>query len=239
MSTPFLVVDTTQIRKLVRDLETFASKALPFAVRESLNRSALAAKNVWGEEIRRTLIVRNAWTLGSLRVQRVSGGLDPRRMVSVVGSLAPYMRTQELGGTKRKHGKHGVAIPTKVASGEGRGGGPRQRLVRAPNRLGAIQLQARTGTSRKQRNAVAIRKAVKGGRRFVFLELEKTQGLFRLSGGKRNPKLDLLWETKRAAVAIPPHRTLGPALERLQPHLPAIHLGALREQAARHRILGY
>lgn len=239
MSGGILVVDTSQIRKLVRDLETFSSKALPYAIRESLNRSALAAKNVWGEEIQRTMVLRNRWTLGSLRVQRVQGTMDPRRMVAVVGSMASYMAVQELGGRKGKHGKHGVAIPTHVASGEGRGSGPRQKVVRGPMKLSTIQVPTRTGSSRKQRNAVSIRKALSSGKRFVFLQLEHKQGLFRISGGKRNPRLDMVWDVSRPAVMIPRNPTLQTTLQRLGPHLPAIHLGALREQASRHRILGY
>ena len=144
-----LVVDTREIHGLVRQLEVFSSKALPYAIRDSLNRSALAAKNVWADEIRSSMILRNRWTLGSLRVVNATG-MDPRRMVAVTGSIARYMGTQEEGGKKTKHGKHGVAIPTKTASGEGRGSGPRQRLVRGPMKLGSIQVQNRTGISRKQ-----------------------------------------------------------------------------------------
>lgn len=233
-----LVVDTREIHGLVRQLEVFSSKALPYAIRDSLNRSALAAKNVWADEIRSSMILRNRWTLGSLRVVNATG-MDPRRMVAVTGSIARYMGTQEEGGKKTKHGKHGVAIPTKTASGEGRGSGPRQRLVRGPMKLGSIQVQNRTGISRKQRNAVSIRRALSNGKRFVYLELATTQGLFRISGGKRNPRLDMVWETRRPAVMIPRNPTLERALVRLDPHLPAIHLGALREQAARHRLFGY
>lgn len=233
-----LVVDTREIQGLVRQLETFSSKALPYAIRDSLNRSALAAKNVWAEEIRSSMILRNRWTLGSLRVERATG-MDPRRMVSVVGSMARYMGVQESGGRKTKHGKHGVAIPTRTASGEGRGSGPRQRLVRGPMKLSTIQVQRGTGASRKQRNAVSIRRALASGKRFVYLELEASKGLFRISGGKRSPRLDMVWETRRPAVMIPRNPTLERTLTRLGPHLPAIHLGALREQAARHRLFGY
>lgn len=234
-----LVVDTRQLEKLSRDLKTFAKKAYPYAVREGLNRTALAAKNVWAEEIRGTMVLRNQWTVGSLRTVRVAGGQDPRLMVSKVGSLARYMGVQEDGGRKSKHGKHGVAIPTRVASGEGRGGGVRRRLVRGPNKLSAIQVPSRAGASRKQRNAIMIRRALASGKRFVFLQTERTKGLFRISGGKRSTRVDMVWDVSRASVRIPKNPTLETTLKRLGPHIVAIQLGALREQAARHRLFGY
>ena len=136
-----LFVDTRELRKLSSDLKALKDKAYPIAVKEGLNRTAVAARNVWEGEIKEAFILRNHWTVGSLRVARVNQGMDPRRMMAVTGSISRYMGTQEEGGTKRKHGKHGVAIPTRVASGEGRGAGVRRRLVRGPYKLGALQVQ--------------------------------------------------------------------------------------------------
>jgi hypothetical protein len=155
-------------------------------------------------------------------------------MVASVGSVAEYLEKQEFGGTGKG------TIPTPVSSGEGRGARPRKRLVRRPNRMGSITLaERRRVADRRQRNAIAIRAALKSGRKFVFLELERRKGLFRLKGGKRNPQVDMLWDLSRKSVRIRPNPTLGPTLRLIEPRLLEIHAGSLLEQLKRNRVFGY
>lgn len=225
--------------RLVRDLKTFAEKAVPHAVRNSLNRQAIATRKEWGKQVRKEFTLRNKWTERTLMVERVRGTNDPGRMFAVVGSTAPYMATQEFGGTKRGGGKHGAAVPTGYAAGQ-MGARPRTKLVRGPHKLGRITLAkgAKRG-NRRQRNAIAMAQARRRGSKFVFLELERKKGLFRLTGGKRNPQVRMVWDTSRKSLRIPKAPTLQITLKRMQPSLEAIHAGAFKQQLERHKIWGY
>jgi hypothetical protein len=222
------------LSKLFRDLEKFRAKAIPFAMRATLNETAFEARKLWVDEIKRTLITRNTFTERSLRVERATGR-TVAGMRAVLGSLAPYMGDRE-GGAPERRGP----VPTTVASGEGRGGKPRRRLVRKPNRIGAIQLPAKLRQgSRKQRTAVTISMAARKGHRYVFLELERRKGFFRVSGGKRRAKVDMLWDTTKATHTTKPHPTLAPALKRVARLVPGIQRKALLRELRAARIADY
>ena len=229
-----IAADMHEVERLADHLERFAKRAIPYAARASLTSSAFEAREAWTKQLGAELTLRNTWTKRSLRVEKARS-LDLRRMEAVVGSTADYMRKQELGGRERKRGKHGVPIPTSVASGEGRGAKPRRRVVRRPNRLASIQLRTvRSIKSRRQRNAATISRAKRAGKKYVFLDLERSKGLFRLAGGKRRPKVDMIWDLSRPAVRVAPNPTLGPALAAVEPLLLRIHLRSLREQVRRN-----
>ena len=224
--------------KLREALRSYARRGLPHAARNALNGIAFEARERWQQEMAEAMTLRNTWTTRSVRVVKARG-TNVRRMEAVLGSLAAYMATQEEGGQLRKKHKHGVSVPTSVASGEGRGAQPRRKVVRRPNRLPNIHLATRIGSSRKQRNVVAIRMAIAAGRKFIFLELERHQGIFRLSGGKRRPRVDMLWDLSRPSVRIPPTHTLGKTMGAM-PQRATIHLErALLAQLARARVPGY
>lgn len=217
----------------------FARQGVPYAARFALNKSAFEARQEWQEQIEDSMTLRNTWTKRSIRVKKASGR-NIRNMKAIVGSVAEYMATQEHGDTLQKQGKHGVSIPTSVSSGEGRGARPRRKRVRRPNRLRNIQLRHRpSGMKRKQRNAVAIRQAFAAGRKFVFLELERYQGIFRIAGRKRNPRLDLVWDLTQATVRIPATRTLEKTLGAIKSRLPDLHREAIQEQLRRHGVTRY
>lgn len=222
------------LNKLVRDLQRFRAKALPFAMRRTLNDTAFAARKLWVAEIQRTLTTRNTFTERSLRVERATGR-NITGMRAVLGSTASYMGDREVDSRTTEG-----PVPTTVASGEGRSGKPRRKLVRRPNRIGAIALpdKVRRG-SRKQRTAVTIATAARKGHRYVFLELERRKGFFRLTGGMRRPKLDLLWDTRQKSHRVKAHPTLGPALQRVMRLLPDIQRKALLDELRRNRIADY
>lgn len=204
------------LQQLRRSLSIYARRGLPHAGRNALNGIAFAAREEWQRQAASKMTLRNTWTTRSMRVVKARG-INLRGMESVVGSVADYMATQEDGGVERKRGKHGVSIPTSVASGEGRGANPRQRLVRRPNRLGSIQLAARPGKTSRQRNAIAISQARASGRKYVFLDLGRRRGIFRVSGGKRRPKIDMVWDLTRPTVRIPATHTLQRTLDAINP----------------------
>ena len=211
-------------------LERFSRRGVPHAARNALNATAFELRKEWQRQIERSMVLRNKWTTRSIRVTKARG-TNMVQMAAVVGSVADYMAIQEDGGVERKSGRYGVSVPTPVASGEGREAKPRRRLVRRPNRLPNIQLASRpTTVPRKQRNAIAIAQAISSGRRYVFLELEKRRGIFRIAGGKRKPRLDMIWDLTRPSVRIPSTRTLGKSMDRVPAIAPPLVRKALIDQ---------
>ena len=156
-----------------------------------------------------------------------------------MGSLAAYMETQEFGGMETGGGKY-QPIATSYAAGQGRGA-KRTKLPRKPNRLQAIQLRKRTGAglSRKAANQAAIQQAAGGGNKFVFLDLGRRQGIFKVTGGKRRPKVQMVWDMSRRYVRIPATPTIGPAVRTTQQRMPQFYSEALVQQLKRHRVFGY
>jgi hypothetical protein len=230
-----VTVDTSELRRFAKDLDKFAHKAIPHAVRNSLNRSAFEGQREWRAEVKRTFTVRRPFTEKSIQVTKARG-TDLRTMVAVLGSTAEYMGAREEGETKRKGGKHGVPIPTV----SGARGGSIKRQIQRPHRMGAIRLtdRARTG-ARKQRNAVAIRRALKAGNRFVLLETTRGAGIFRITGAKRRLRVKMIWDLAKKSVTVAPFETLTRTLKAIEPRLTTIHIESLKEQLRRHHVMGY
>lgn len=226
-------VDLSDMKRLTRDLRAVSERALPHAQRNALNETAFEARKLWQEQMKHKFILRNDWTTRTLNVQKARG-TNTETMESSVGSNQAYLVTQEYGGFV------GGGVPTGVATGEGRGANPRRKLVRKPNKMGNIALgqRYRRGT-RKQRNSVALHMAASTGKKFVFLELGKKKGLFRLTGGKKQPKLDMIWDTSSKSHRVRATPTLGPAIQRLSRELPRIMTKALTDQLKRLRVFGY
>lgn len=236
-----ITVDTRQIRKMVRDLEVFRSKAIPYAVKESLNRSAFLGRKIWQEEIRGAFTLRNRFTERSILVERAHGS-NVNRMHAVLGSTASYMSTQETGGTERAKA-HIKAIPGPGAAGQP-AGSKRTRLVRAASRLTAIKVQKGKLTGVKggaiRQNLVALAQAKRKGQKHVILARKGGgKGLYKVGGTKRKLRARLLYDLSKRSVHIPPSGTLKRTLKRIEPELQRIHGEALLQQLKRHRILGY
>ncbi|UGC98056.1 neck protein [Oceanospirillum phage vB_OsaM_PD0307] len=227
-----ITVNAAQLRQLEGKLEDLNKKGLQFAELETVNRAAFEAQKDARRELGGRMVLRNAWSERSILVRK--GSLQT--MESAVGSTQQYMETQELGGREQATGKHGVAIPTAVASGEGRGAKPRQKMVRRPNKVSNITLARNARSSnRKQRNAIAVKEAIETGRRYIFLELQRRKGLFRVYGGKRKPRVEMIQDLTRKTVRIPRNPWLMPAANKQVAHLPRYYAAALDRQLARLR----
>lgn len=224
-NTPGLALLRTQLLSVAR-------RGVQHAGRNALNATAFEVREEWQRQIAEAMVLRNKWTQRSIRVTKARG-TNLALMHAVVGSVADYMRIQEFGGTETKSGRHGVPIPTTVASGEGRGASVRRRLVRRPNRLPNVQLAPRPGKTRKQRNAAAIDQAIRSGRKHVFLELDRRKGLFLLAGGKRSRRVELIWDLSRPSVRIPATRTLGASMAKAPDIAAPLVRKALVEQLER------
>lgn len=231
--------DDRELKIYEADLKTFAKKAFPFATKATLNRSVFEIRKEYQSGMRNDLVLRNKWSERSIRVEQAKT-LNVPRQEAIVGSIAEYMATQEFGGTVRGGGKH-QPIATSYAAGQGLGARPRTRLPRKPNQLKSIQLKRRgnSAAARKARNAAAIGDAAGSGNKFVFLDLGKRQGIFRVLGGKRRPYIRMVWDLSKRSVRVPAKPLLLPATRAVQKRIPEFYRDALLFQLKRHRILGY
>lgn len=227
-------VDTRDIKKMERDLKTFARKAYPFATRKTVNDAAFQAQRIARADVREKIVNRNRFTVQSIKVEQTKT-LKVSLQAAVVGSIADYMEDQEFGAVKTKTGKEGVLIATSYSAGQGENSQPRTRLPRKPNRMANIQLQRRRkkGTSRKQQNLIAIKQSAETGRKYVFLDLGRTKGIFKVTGGKRLPKIKMVHDMSRQSVVIHKNPWLAPAFEKTTHMIPAFYADALRFQLRR------
>lgn len=227
-------VNTKDLKRLEKDLKTFASKALPFATRSTINNAAFTARKLAQTNIREGMVNRNKFTANSIRVGQ-SRTLKISKQSSTVGSIADYMEDQEFGGLKTSKGKEGTPIATSYSAGQGLNAQPRTRLSRRPNTLRAIKLsKRRKGPGvRKQQNIIAIKQAAKTGRRFVFLDLSRRKGIFKVVGGVRRTKIKMVHDLTSKTVRIPRNPWLAPAVVDTKRQIPGIYFKALEFQARR------
>jgi len=218
-----LSIDFSDVKKLEKDLKRFASRIYPQATGATLNRAAAETRLVAQKAIRRKFITRNKWSAGSVRYDRAKG-FNPMTQEAVVGSVAPYMADQEFGTTINKTGKHGVDIPTRAASGEGRGSSPRRRVVRRPMRRGNIRINNTRvkARSKKQYIVASIKQAAKrGGRnKFLYLPFSKHPGIYRVVGGKRKPRIEQIHDFSKQSVYIQPRPWLRPSAQQVARRMP-------------------
>jgi hypothetical protein len=234
-----LTIDTKGLEEACKGIKILGERAIPFAVRDTLNKAAWETFNGSRDEIGRRFFERNTWTRKSVRFKQAKGR-DIGRMQSEVGSLQAYMRDQETGFTRHKKGIHGVAIPTSAAAGEGQVR-KRTKVIQRRNYLNRIK-PPQGRVRGKSRSIVAIKEAVKSGKRTVFINQAEDQwgrptGFYRVLGGRRKggrwpkgAKLQMIYSTERATVRTAPHPWLGPATERVVKNLDRIFRDAIERQ---------
>ena len=234
-------IDNKSIKRLEADLKAFASKALPFATKQTLNRAAFDAQKEARSIVSQKMVERNKFTRQSIRVDQAKT-LNLRRQEAAVGSIADFMADQEFGSTKASRGRHGVAIPTSFSAGQ-QGQRPRTRLPRKPNKLASIRLKQgkRKPANKRQRTLFAIQDAVTSGNRTIFLDLGKTKGIFRVVGGRKKfkrggpkgAKLKMLHDMSNKTVRIPRNPWLAPATKRTEKKIPGFYRDAIVFQLKR------
>lgn len=222
-------VNTREVKQLERDLKRLASDAMPFAARKTVNDAAFQAQRIARVDVARNMINRNRYTVQSIQVERAR-----HKPVAIVGSVADYMEAQEFGATKSN-----PTIATSYSAGQGEDAQPRTRLPRKQNAMANIRLQRRRkpGTSKRQRNYLAIQQAASSGRKYVYLDLGRSKGIFRVTGGKRRPKIKMVHDMSRQSVTIPRNPWLKPAFDEAARMLPAFYADALRFQLRRRGLL--
>lgn len=238
----WLDVDASDIKRLARDLNTFAKKSAPYAMRYTLNDMVFDARGEWSGEMRSSMTLRNTYTQRSLRARKASG-TKLETMSSEVGSPLAYLNEQEKGSTQTAHGKHGVPIPTSSAAGQGLRS-KRTRSVRQANYQSAIRLDQRgvggasSRRGRQQRNAVAIAIAQRRGGKFVFLDLGKRKGIFKLTDSKRTP-VRMVYSLSKRSIKTKPNAMLARTLSAVTPRGPGFLAARIVQQLRYSRILHY
>jgi hypothetical protein len=229
-------IDTKEIKQYERDLKTFADRAYPYATRHTVNTGAFKARELAQGNVRSDMVLRNRFTVGSIRVDKART-LAVSRQAATVGSIADYMETQEFGGIEQSSSGKGVAITTSYSAGQ-RGQRPRTRLPRRGNRMIDIHLQKRRkkGTSKAQQNFIAIREAATSGTKFLYLDLGRRRGIFKVVGGKRKPKINMVYDLTRSSVVIPKNPWLSPAVRDTEKFIPGIYKDALVFQLQRNKL---
>jgi len=242
-------IDDRQIKAAEAKLKTFARKSIPFATRNTLNKAASTTWQKARANVEAGFVLRNKFTIGSIRYESEKRELDIDKQETRVGSIADYMEEQEFGGVKVKRGKHGVPIPTSFAAGQD-GQKPRTRLPSRSNKLGRIQL-TKTGTinrrpkNTRQATLFAVYNAVATKKRFIYLRLGRgTQGIFKVTGGRLNKshrrgpipgaKLRMVYDLSRGSVNIPANPWLSTAVDDVVPKIPRYYRESLAYQAKRN-----
>lgn len=233
--------DLSDIRQFEKDLSAFASRALPFASRQAINKTAFDARADVQARIDDQLVQRNKFTRNSIRVEQTRS-LRIENQRAVVGSIAPYFDDLEFGNVKTRTGKEGVPIATSYSAGQD-GQQPRTKIPRKPNRMQNITLAARRRKPkhRRQANLFAVQDAVTTGKRVVFLDFGRTKGLFRVLGGRKRfkrgwPKgarIKMLWDMSRTTVRTPSHDLFSGMVREIEPTWATNYHEALTFQARR------
>jgi len=238
-------LDEKDLKDLQSDLKTFANRAYPFATKETLNKTAFHAMKVARNDVEVSMVLRNRWTVGSIRAQPTRS-LNVNQQFSVVGSTEEYMAHQEFGRLETTKGKHGVAIPTGYSAGQ-EGVTPRTRLPRKANRMQNIRIAKfqQSGKTRKQRMVMTVRRAVETNRRFVYLDLGKRRGIFKVRGGDieyasrgwpGKASLKMLQDLSHRSVRIPKSPWLNPSTKKASNKMPEFYREAILFQLKRNKI---
>jgi len=233
-------IDDRGIKQLERQFVIFAERAVPFATRATLDGTAFEARKLGVENIRNQMVLRNTFTVRSVQVEKVGRELNINRQESRTGATTDYLATQETGATIPRKGRRGVPIPTSYSAGQ-QGARPRTKVPRKANRLTSIQItrRARRTQSRAQQNKVAVLEAVRTGRRFIYMDLGRRRGLFRVIGSRRNIRVRMVYDLSRPTVTVPPNPWLEPATVEASRGIPERYRQALIFQAKRNKLFGY
>lgn len=225
------------IRLYEGDLKALKHKAFPFAVRDTLNTAAFRTQTIARATVARKMVLRNKFTQNSIRVDRARG-FNVRTMEAVVGSTQSYMEDQEFGVNSVSTGKFGLRLTTSYASGEGLQAVPRRRLAKRANKFRNIELDhsKKKGVSRKQKNLIAVKQAAASGDKYVFMDLGRKQGIFKVIGGVRKPIVRMVVDMTEGSTSSAPRPWLRPSFNKMVAAVPNIYKNALVKQLVRHGI---
>lgn len=232
-----LTIDDSEIKKLEKDLKIFASKAYPFATKQTINDTAFKARDLARKNIKKEMIIKNQWTMRGIKVDKARTLVVSQQEAST-GSVDDYMERQEFGGVVRGQGI-GKPIATSASANQGRST-LRTRATTPSNRLNKIRLHKRhrralkSGMNQRQRIAAQINQAAQDNEKYVYLETKKRKGIYRLAGGKRRPRIkNMIWDLSKKQYSTPKNPWLKPAADEARKHTPIFYRDALIFQLKR------
>ena len=214
-------IDQSDIIEFEQQLQHISSRSIPFATKETVNRAVFKARQNAQGNIIADFTIRNPFTLSSIRVN-LARGLDIRKQKASVGSVADYLEKQEFGTIKKSKKGSYVNIPTAYSAGQS---GSRTRLPRSANKMSKINLRRRALNSVVAR----IKIAKNSGEKFVYLDLGRKKGIFRIL----NKKIMMVHDLSRRSVVVPKNPWLYPAVESAKTEMPDIYKKALQFQLRR------
>ena len=75
--------------------------------------------------------------------------------------------------------------------------------------------------------------AAEGGSKYVYLNLGRRKGIFKVVGGKRKPRVQMVHDLSNTTVRIPANPTLAPAVARTRRAIPLLYKSQLIQQLQR------
>ena len=245
-----LVVTSNDLGQLHKALTDMDDRALPYAVRNSLNQSAFATRRQWEVEGHKTMHVRRSWAFRHRIPKKRGGGLGHavekarlrksiHQMESKSGNTHKFMEEQERGFTRYR--TKGIQIPTtKSRISQNIARVVRKRYHREEIELGPrfnYRASAFNATGPRGAHhryiAASARAARKRGERFVYLEFSKNyKGIYDLGTGKggRGSKIKKVWDMSHATTTTKRNPMLRRTLKKLEPTFKAAHRSALENQ---------
>lgn len=220
-------VNDRDVKRLERRLKNINERAIPFATKETINKMAFGSQKLARQEIQQRMILRNKYTVSSVRVDQARGLYIPGQ-VARMGSTADYMDEQEFGGSKKRKTGRSVSIPTSFAAGQ-RGARPRTKLPRKAFQMAQIMLRkgVKRGSNPKQQNAINIATSLGG---FTYLQLGRRKGIFKIDK-KGNPTM--VHDLSRASVRIPALKWMKPSVDSIVRRRGEFYAQALNFQLSR------
>lgn len=203
--------------------ENLSRAAMEIATRRTLTGLAFEGRKAYKENIKKEFVLRNKRTIQGVRMTEAKRG-SINQQFSVVGHLDDWMRRQEFGGTHigRK------TIPTQRAAGQSRGLRPRTKAVRRPNYLKRIDIDQ--GYDRIQ---ARMREAAKSGKRFIYADLGRREGIFKVIGNTKRMRLDMIYSTGHRGIVTKPRYVLRSAKAEAMTHRNRLFRSAIDFQLQR------
>lgn len=158
------------------------AKQIPFASALALTRTAQAAQEEVRQHLGDTMLLRNKWTEKGVRFRPA----NKRTLEAEVGSMDPYMETQERGGVRTK----GQGVPRgKTSSGKSLAI-PTKALRKSPSQI-----------VKKTKAPGQLLASTRGKGAFIGRPPgRRALGVYQRGGTKRKPTLRLMWTFKRSVV---------------------------------------
>jgi len=81
-----------------------------------------------------------------------------------------------------------------------------------------------------------VKEAAQSGRKYVFMDLGRRKGIFKVIGGKRRPRIKMVWSMENKSVVVPANPMLGPAVDQTRKLMPEMYRKSLVFQLKRNNL---